>query len=53
MQVHSWGRSKGSGIPLDERWAVTFRFAGGRIVRADVRGDYAKALAAAGLGPRS
>jgi hypothetical protein len=49
-RVHSWGSAGGSGIPIDVRWAITFRFAAGKVLRADVRGDYDKALAAAGLG---
>lgn len=53
VQVHSYGTTSRSGVPIDRRWAVTFRFEGHLIVRADVRGDYAKALADAGLGETS
>jgi ketosteroid isomerase-like protein len=49
VQVHSRGFARGSRIPIDQRWAITFRIADGLIVRAEARGDYEKALAAAGL----
>ena len=47
--VHSQGRGKGSGVPVDVRWAITLTLREGKLARADVRGDYAKALEAAGL----
>ena len=47
--VHSWGRGRGSGIPVDQRWAMSFTLRAGKIARVDVRGSFAKALEAAGL----
>jgi len=47
--VHSWGLGKSSGVPVDVRWAITFTLRDGKIARADVRGDYAEALGAAGI----
>ncbi len=47
--VHSWGRGRGSGVPVDERWAMSFTLRAGKIARVDVRGSFAKALKAAGL----
>ncbi len=49
MSVHSWGQGRGSGIPVDQRWAMSFTLRGDKIARVDVRGSFAKALAAAGL----
>jgi ketosteroid isomerase-like protein len=49
MAVRSWGQGKTSGVPVDVRWAIAFRLRDGKIQRVDVRGDYAKALEAAGL----
>ena len=49
VKVHSRGVARGSGIPIDQLWAITFRLKDGLIVRAEARGDYEKALAAAGL----
>ena len=43
------GHGKASGVPVDVRWALTYRLHDGRIERVDARGDYAKALEAAGL----
>jgi hypothetical protein len=34
---------------VDVRWAIAFRLGDRKIRRVDVRGDYAKALEAAGL----
>jgi ketosteroid isomerase-like protein len=47
--VHSWGRSATAGVPVDVRWGLTLRLRNGRIERADVSGDYRRALEAAGL----
>ena len=49
MAVRSRGQGKASGIPVDVRWAIAFRLRDGKIQRVDVRGDYARALEAAGL----
>ncbi len=49
LGVHSRGRGKGSGVPVDVRWALVFNLHDGKIARVDVRGDYAKAVLAAGL----
>ena len=49
VSVHSWGQGRGSGIPVDQRWAMSFTLRGDKIARVDVRGSFAKALAAAGL----
>jgi ketosteroid isomerase-like protein len=47
--VRSWGRSATAGLPIDVRWSLTLGVRAGRIERADVRGDYQRALEAAGL----
>ena len=47
--VHSWGKGRGSGVPMDQRWAMSFTLQGDKIARVDVRGSLAKALEAAGL----
>ena len=47
--VHSWGRGKASGVPVDVRWAIAFQFRDGKVSRIDVRGDYTEAVRAAGL----
>jgi ketosteroid isomerase-like protein len=49
LQLHGWGRGKGSGAPVDVRWAHTVRLQDGRLFRVDTYGSYAKALEAAGL----
>ena len=49
LGLHTHGRGKGSGVPVDVRWALIFSFRDGKIAQVDVRGDYAKALEAAGL----
>jgi ketosteroid isomerase-like protein len=49
VQVRSRGAASSSRIPIDQQWAITFRLAEGLIVRAEARGDYDKAVAAAGL----
>jgi ketosteroid isomerase-like protein len=49
VQVRSRGAASSSRIPIDQRWAITFRLKDGVIVRAEARGDYEKALEAAGL----
>jgi ketosteroid isomerase-like protein len=47
--LHSQGRGKTSGAPVDVRWGMSFRLERGRIIRADVYGEYGRALEAAGL----
>jgi ketosteroid isomerase-like protein len=47
--VHSWGRGRASGAPIDVRWAAVFEVVDQRIVRIDIHGGYEKALAAVGL----
>lgn len=47
--VRTRGRGTTSGVPIDVRWALRVSVRGGRIERVDVSGDYASALAAAGL----
>ena len=49
LGLHSRGTTTASGFPLDVRWAVVVRVRDGAIVRIDVRGDFDKALATAGL----
>jgi ketosteroid isomerase-like protein len=48
--VHTQGRGKSSGVPLDIRYALRFELSDGKIQRVDVHGDYGKAVVAAGLG---
>ena len=48
--VHSLGRGKASGAPIDVRWNAAILLRDGTISRVDVHGDRAKALATAGLG---
>ena len=40
---------RASGAPVDVRWGISFRVERGSIVRADVYGEYGRALEAAGL----
>jgi ketosteroid isomerase-like protein len=49
LGVHSRGRGKGSGVPVDVHWALTFDLHDEKIARVDVSGDYAKAVLAAEL----
>jgi ketosteroid isomerase-like protein len=49
LGVHSVGRGKASGVPLDFHWGAAFHLREGKISRVDVHGDWAKALTAAGL----
>jgi ketosteroid isomerase-like protein len=49
VAVYSWGEGRGSGIPMDQHWAISFTLRAGKIARVDARGSFAKALAAAGL----
>jgi ketosteroid isomerase-like protein len=46
---HQWGTGRMSGAPFDEHFAAIFELVEQRIVRVDIHGSYAKALAAAGL----
>jgi ketosteroid isomerase-like protein len=49
LAVHSVGKGKSSGIPLDFHWSAAFHVRDGKISRVDVHGDWSKALKAAGL----
>ena len=49
LGLRSRGQGTGSGIPLDFRWALIFALRGGKVTRVDVRGDFTRALEAAGL----
>jgi ketosteroid isomerase-like protein len=50
LAVHSVGRAKASGVPIDVRWGAAFHVRDGKISRVDIHGDWAKALEAGGLG---
>ena len=43
------GRGKGSGVPVERRWAQVWTFSRGQIVRWELFADKAAALEAAGL----
>jgi ketosteroid isomerase-like protein len=47
--IHSQARGRTSGAPVDVRWGLIIRFERGSIIRADVYGEYGRALEAAGL----
>ena len=47
--VHERGRGRGSGVPVERRWAQVWTFRRGRIVRWELFEDKASALEAAGL----
>ena len=49
LRVHSSGRGKASGVPIDLRWGIAFQVRDAKISRVDVHGDWAKALEAVGL----
>ena len=49
LGVHSVGRGKASGLPIDVWWGAAFHMRDGKISRVDVHGDWAKALKAVGL----
>ncbi|MDQ6910742.1 MAG: nuclear transport factor 2 family protein [Actinomycetota bacterium] len=49
LGVHSLGRGRASGGPVDLHWVIAFQVRGGKISRVDVHGDWAKALEAVGL----
>jgi ketosteroid isomerase-like protein len=49
LGVHSSGRGRASGVPIDMHWGIAFRVRSGKISRVDVHGDLAKALEAVGL----
>jgi limonene-1,2-epoxide hydrolase len=51
MQIHTCARGKASDIPVDLRWAGTFWVRDGKVARVEARGDYGKALQAAGIDP--
>lgn len=50
VQLHTSGRGRASGAPIDTRWASLYRFRDGKVVRVDVFGEYGRALTAAGVG---
>lgn len=45
--IHTWGRGKSSGAPIDVRWGSVYRLRNGKIVRVDVYGSYQRAVNAA------
>jgi ketosteroid isomerase-like protein len=49
LVVHSWGQGKASTVPVDARFAMIFTLRDGKVVRIEVRGNYADALEAVGL----
>jgi ketosteroid isomerase-like protein len=49
--IHSRGRGRSSGAPIEVRWALIAHFRDGSIERVDVYGDYDRALEAAGIVP--
>ena len=49
VAVHERMRGKGSGIPFDRRWAQTWTFHRGRVIRWELFRDKAEALEAIGL----
>ncbi len=48
-RIHQWGRGKGSGIPVDNRFWQVWVMRDGKAVRVAHREDQGEALAAAGL----
>jgi ketosteroid isomerase-like protein len=46
---HQWGRGKGSGIPVENRFFTVFTFERGKVIRYPAFMDRADALEAAGL----
>jgi hypothetical protein len=49
LGVHSSGRGRASGVPIDVHWGIAFHVYGSKISRVDIHGDWAKALEAVGL----
>jgi ketosteroid isomerase-like protein len=49
LVVHSWGQGKASAVPVDARFAMIFTLRDRKVVRIEVRGNYAEALEAVGL----
>jgi ketosteroid isomerase-like protein len=49
LVVHGWGQGKASAVPIDARFAMIFVLRDGKVVRIEVRGNYAEALEAVGL----
>jgi limonene-1,2-epoxide hydrolase len=47
--LHSKARGRASGAPVDVRWGISFRFERGSMIRADVYGEYGRALEGARL----
>ena len=48
IAVRERGRGKGSGVPVDRRWAQVWTFGRGRIIRWELFPDLPSALEAAG-----
>jgi ketosteroid isomerase-like protein len=48
VALHSQGRGRTSGAPVDIRWAIGVRFEGDKIIGVNVYGDYGRALEAVG-----
>ena len=48
-ETQSSGRGKASGAPIEARWGTVFQLREGKIIRAQVYGDFKRALKAAGL----
>jgi ketosteroid isomerase-like protein len=46
VSLHSWGRGVTSGTPIDIRWGCVAELRDGLIARAEIHGDYQKALEA-------
>jgi ketosteroid isomerase-like protein len=49
VQLHQWGRGKGSGAEVEVRFWQVWRFRDGRVIRASHHLERAQALEAAGL----
>jgi ketosteroid isomerase-like protein len=49
LVVHAWGQGRASAVPVDARFAMIFALRDGKVVRIEVRGNYAEALEAVGL----
>lgn len=47
--VHSSGRGRTSGAPIDVRWAAVFEVRDAQIAHVEVHGDWSKALKAVGF----
>jgi ketosteroid isomerase-like protein len=49
LGMHSVGRGKASGVPIDVHWGIAFHLSGGKVARVFVHGDWQNALRAGGL----